>query len=65
MPAPEAALPATIPEPLPSTTTLVERQEIQGILDQLRKAQLAKDIDLFFDAYSPTFPNLAEKKKRS
>ena len=63
VPAPEAALPATIPEPLPSTTTLVERQEIQGILDQLRKAQLAKDIDLFFDAYSPTFPNLAEKKE--
>ena len=23
---------------------------------------MAKDINLFFDAYSPTFPNLAEKK---
>ena len=63
VPAPEAALPATVPEPLPSTAVLTERQEIQGILDQLRKAQLAKDIDLFFNAYSPTFPHLAEKRE--
>ncbi len=62
-PMPEAALPATVPEPLPSTAVLTERQEIQGILDQLRKAQLAKDVNLFFDAYAPTFPNLAEKKE--
>ena len=61
-PAPEAARPATIVETPPPAAALVERQEIQGILDQLRKAQLAKDINLFFDAYSPTFPNLAEKK---
>lgn len=62
LPAPEAALPANIPATPPATAVLTERQEIQAILDQLRKAQLAKDLNLFFDAYSPTFPNLAEKK---
>ena len=62
-PAPAAARPANITETPPPTTALVERQEIQAILDRLRQAQLAKDINLFFDAYSPTFPNLAAKKE--
>ena len=61
-PAPAAALPSIVPEPRPSSDILAERQAIQGILDQLRQAQLKKDVNLFFDAYSPTFPNLAEKK---
>jgi len=61
--APEAAAPASIPETSPPAAIPAEWQEIQGILDQLRKAQLDKDIDLFFHAYSPTFPNLAEKKE--
>ncbi len=40
-----------------------EWQEVQEILDQLRKAQLEKNINLFLRAYSPTFPNLAGKKE--
>jgi len=63
MPAPEATVPANIHENQPSTAILGEWQEIQGILEQLRKAQLEKDIDLFFNAYSSTFPNLSEKKE--
>jgi hypothetical protein len=48
---------------LDKTTGISEREKVQGILDQIRKAQLEKDINLFFKAYSPTFPNLVEKKK--
>ncbi len=40
-----------------------ERGEVQGLLDQVRKAQLEKDINLFLQAYSPTYPNLAEKRE--
>lgn len=43
-------------------SVIPEWQEVQGTLDQLRRAQLAKDINLFLHAYSSTFPNLAEKK---
>jgi hypothetical protein len=43
-------------------TDILEREEVRGVLDQVRKAQLAKDINLFLQAYSPTYPNLAEKK---
>jgi hypothetical protein len=45
------------------STDVPERKEVQVILDQVRKAQLENDINLFLKVYSPTFPNLAEKKK--
>jgi len=32
-------------------------------LDQIRQAQLSKDIQLFLGAYSPSFPNLAHKRE--
>jgi hypothetical protein len=51
------------PEPAVRSTDIPERKEVQSILDQVRKAQLAKDINLFLQAYSPTYPNLAEKKE--
>jgi hypothetical protein len=44
-------------------TDISERKEIQYVLDQIRKAQMDKDINLFLQAYSPTYPNLAEKKE--
>jgi hypothetical protein len=50
-------------QPSAKPTDISERQEVQGILDQIRKAQMEKDINLFLKVYSPTFPNLAEKKK--
>jgi hypothetical protein len=40
-----------------------EWEEVQGLLNQVRKAQLEKDINLFLSAYSPNFPNLPEKKE--
>jgi hypothetical protein len=40
-----------------------ERKEVQSILDQVRRAQLEKNINLFLQAYSPTYPNLTEKKE--
>jgi hypothetical protein len=40
-----------------------EWEEVQGLLDQVRKAQLEKDINLFLGAYSPSFLNLSEKKE--
>jgi hypothetical protein len=41
-----------------------EGEEVREILQQVREAQLKKDINLFFAAYSPTFPGLADKKGR-
>ena len=40
-----------------------EWEEIMGILEQIRIAQLTKDVNLFFKAYSPNFPNIAKKKE--
>lgn len=39
-----------------------EWEEVWGILEQIREAQLKKDIHLFLKAYSPEFPNLGKKK---
>ncbi|MFZ2089319.1 MAG: hypothetical protein WAU47_12165 [Desulfobaccales bacterium] len=36
---------------------------IRGILNQIREAQLKKDINLFLEAYSPNFPKLDKKKE--
>jgi len=40
-----------------------EWEEVKGILEQVRAAQLKKNIGLFLEAYSPTFPNLDKKKE--
>ena len=35
---------------------------VMGIIEQIRTAQLTKDINLFLNAYSPTFSNIDKKK---
>jgi hypothetical protein len=40
-----------------------ELQKVTDLLDQVREAQLKKDIGLFLEAYSPSFPNLDKKKE--
>jgi hypothetical protein len=40
-----------------------EWEAVTGLLEQVREAQLKKDIGLFLEAYSPTFPDLAQKKE--
>ena len=45
------------------STPIHEWQEVTGILEQIRKAQLNKDINLFLNAYSPNFPNIINKKE--
>jgi hypothetical protein len=40
-----------------------EWEEVTGLLEQIREAQLKKDITLFLEVYSPTFPNLDKKKE--
>lgn len=37
-------------------------KEVVQVLDNLKKANLTKDIDLFLSCYSPEFPSLMEKK---
>jgi len=46
------------PSPMP------EWEQLLPILEQLREAQLKKDITLFLQAYSPTFPDLTDKKAK-
>jgi hypothetical protein len=40
------------------------RENLLAVLKQIRAAQLSKDITLFLQAYSPTFPDLGAKKER-
>jgi len=40
-----------------------EWEEVTGLLEQIRNAQLKKDIGLFLEAYSPTFPDLDKKRE--
>jgi hypothetical protein len=44
------------PVPIP------EWEEVTGILEQVRAAQLKKDINLLLNAYSPKFPDIDKKK---
>jgi hypothetical protein len=46
-----------------NTIPIPEWEEITGILKQIRQAQLNKDINLFLNAYSPSFPNKDKKKE--
>ncbi len=48
---------------LSALASIPEGMNLLVLLKQVREAQLRKDISLFLDAYSPTFPNLSEKKK--
>lgn len=52
-PAPQATKPIPIPE----------WEEVNGILEQVRKAQIKKNIAQFLQAYAPTFPHLDQKKE--
>ncbi len=68
---PDAAQKALSPEEMTAAPTrppanaplTPEWAGIRGILDQIREAQLKKDLNLFFEAYSPQFPDLDQKKK--
>jgi hypothetical protein len=47
----------------PPPTAMPDRQELLALLNHIREAQAKKDIRLFLEAYSPTFPNLAQKRR--
>jgi hypothetical protein len=56
------------PFPLPSKAldnfpAIPEREDLLKVLDQIREAQFKKDIHLFLEAYSPTFPDLGQKRE--
>jgi hypothetical protein len=51
---------ATASETLPG---LPEKEDLLEVLNQIRLAQYKKDIDMFLNVYSPTFPNLGEKRE--
>ncbi len=55
---PVTASPDTFP-PFP------EQEGLIRLLNQIREAQYKKDIDLFLQAYSPTFPDLEKKKEQT
>ncbi len=40
-----------------------ETEDLLRLLDQIRQAQLTKDIHMFLGAYAPTFPNLTRKRE--
>lgn len=50
-------------ETSPLSPTIPEKEDLLRLLNQIREAQSKKNIRLFMDAYSPTFPNLAQKRR--
>ncbi len=44
------------------TPVIPEWGAVMGLIEQIRTAQLTKDINLFLNAYSPTFSNIDKKK---
>lgn len=46
----------------PLSSAIAEKEDLLKLINQIREAQSKKDIRLFMDAYSPTFPNLAKKR---
>ena len=47
----------------PAFSGIPERQALIDLLNQMRQAQLKKDIHLLFEAYSPNFPDLAHRRE--
>jgi hypothetical protein len=47
----------------PLSPTVPDKEDLLRLLNQIREAQSKKDIRLFLDAYSPTFPKLAQKRR--
>jgi hypothetical protein len=45
------------------TTPIPEWEEVKGVLEQVREAQLKKNIGQFLQVYSPSFHNLDKKKE--
>jgi hypothetical protein len=45
------------------TVPIPEWEAITELLEQVRQAQLKKDIGLFLEAYAPTYPHLDKKKE--
>ena len=50
-------------ETSPLSPAIPEKEDLLKLINQIREAQSKKDIRLFMDAYSPTLPNLAKKRK--
>lgn len=48
--------------PQASMPEIPEREALLSLLNQIREAQLKKDIQLFMNAYSPTFPDKGQKR---
>lgn len=47
----------------PVSSAIPEKEDLFKLLNQIQEAQSKKDIRLFLDAYSPTFPGLAKKRR--
>ena len=61
-PTPRATKQATEEHPATFSGT-PERQALLDLLTQMRQAQLKQNIHLLFEAYSPNFPDLAQRRQ--
>ncbi len=50
-------------QPPLQSRVMAEGEKVRETLEQVRKAQLHKDLHLFLNSYSPTFPGLNQKKE--
>jgi len=63
--APAAPGPPTSPPGVTALSAEALREQLQTPLQNLRLAQLRKNLGLYRKAYSPTFPNLEKKSQRT
>jgi hypothetical protein len=62
-PAPALALQGPPLQESRPSAVIPEWGTVTGLIEQIRTAQLKKDINLFLNAYSPTFSNIDKKKE--
>jgi hypothetical protein len=62
-PAPTAAAPAPAPPgPAPEAQAAILKEQLQGVLANMRQARLNKDIIQLMNCYSVTYPDLEDKR---
>jgi uncharacterized Zn finger protein (UPF0148 family) len=61
-PAPSPAPKVEVPAPGAPAAPASLKEQLQNVLSTLREAQLHQDISQFMSVYSPTFPELADKR---
>jgi len=65
VPGPSPGVGAALPAAETPLTNVVLKNQLSEVLNQLREAQLKKDITLYSQAYAPGFPDFDQKRQKT